>query len=55
MAKCRKCGREISDGEKYCAACTETKDHEKKHWIKTLGTAGIIVVAIIGYLTGRNK
>ena len=56
MAKCEKCGRVISDGEKYCAVCKEKRDHGIKHWIKVGGTAVVVaVVAIVSLLGGKNK
>lgn len=47
MAKCKKCGREVSDGKKYCVACNETQDQKVKFWTKI----GLVCVAVVAAVT----
>ena len=52
MAKCKKCGREIADGKKYCVPCDEMRDHKAKWWVKLVGG---IVAALSGICMGVYK
>lgn len=44
MANCKKCGRKIPDGEKYCISCREIRDNKRKFW----GWIGGLALAVIG-------
>ena len=47
MARCKKCGREVADGDKYCISCNETQDQEVKFWAKI----GLFCVAAVAAAT----
>ena len=47
MNKCKKCGRTIPDGDKYCVSCSEVRDQKGKFWAK-VGAGAAAVLTIIG-------
>ena len=55
MAKCKKCGREIAEGTKYCKSCKELRDHKGKSWIKWIVSVVVIVGGGIAYVVSRGK
>lgn len=52
MAKCKKCGREIPNGETKCDSCKETG---KWGWKKVGEVCLVVVVAAVGIFMGARK
>ena len=54
MSRCKKCGREVAQGEKYCISCNETQDQKAKFWAKI----GVVCVAfaatVISVFAGKK-
>lgn len=54
MTKCKKCGREIADGDKYCISCNETKDHKVKFWAKVGFACVAVMAAVASVFVGKK-
>lgn len=46
MSKCKKCGKELDDGKKYCRGCKQKQAETLKQVGKTV--LGAAVVGVIG-------
>ena len=55
MTKCKKCGRKIADGEKYCVSCKELRDHKGKSWTKWIVGGVMVVAAVVVGVATKGK